>query len=54
MLPAPCVGRCDTAPVAVVGQNPVPHATTEKVTSLVQAGHVTHSATSVRIRTSPS
>src|SRR6476619_8624402 len=30
VLPAPCVGRCDTAPVAVVGQNPVPHATPEK------------------------
>ena len=27
MLHAPCVGRCETAPVAVVGQNPVPHAT---------------------------
>ena len=26
-LRAPCVGRCDTAPVAIVGQNPVPHAT---------------------------
>src|SRR6185503_17286612 len=24
ILRAPCVGRCDTAPVAVVGQNPVP------------------------------
>ncbi|MGB8856216.1 MAG: NAD(P)H-dependent oxidoreductase subunit E [Burkholderiales bacterium] len=27
----PCVGRCDTAPVAVVGQNPVDHATSERV-----------------------
>ena len=27
VLHAPCVGRCETAPVAVVGQNPVPHAT---------------------------
>jgi NADH:ubiquinone oxidoreductase subunit F (NADH-binding)/NADH:ubiquinone oxidoreductase subunit E len=24
--PVPCVGRCDTAPVAVVGQNPIDHA----------------------------
>ena len=24
VLHAPCVGRCETAPVAVVGQNPVP------------------------------
>ena len=31
VLHAPCVGRCETAPVAVVGQNPVPHATAEKV-----------------------
>src|SRR6476646_7546822 len=37
VLHAPCVGRCDTAPVAVVGQNPVPHATTDKVADLVAA-----------------
>ena len=37
MLHAPCVGRCETAPVAVVGQNPVPHATAENVAALVQA-----------------
>ncbi|HSI23699.1 MAG TPA: NAD(P)H-dependent oxidoreductase subunit E [Methylophilaceae bacterium] len=24
--PVPCVGRCDTAPIAVVGQNPIDHA----------------------------
>src|SRR5688572_1758756 len=35
VLHAPCVGRCETAPVAVVGQNPVPHANAETVTSLV-------------------
>src|SRR6266853_2263487 len=27
VLHAPCVGRCESAPVTVVGQNPVPHAT---------------------------
>src|SRR5579863_6545772 len=27
VLHAPCVGRCEAAPVAVVGQNPIPHAT---------------------------
>ena len=27
VIAAPCVGRCDRAPVAVVGQNPVDHAT---------------------------
>ena len=42
VLPAPCVGRCETAPVAVVGQNPVPHATAEKVAALVQANAVKH------------
>ena len=26
VIPAPCVGRCEQAPVAVVHQNPVPHA----------------------------
>ena len=42
VLHAPCVGRCETAPVAVVGQNPVPHATAEKVATLVQANAVKH------------
>src|SRR5262245_27623180 len=42
VLRAPCVGRCDTAPVAVVGQNPVPHATTDKVSALVEAKALTH------------
>jgi NADH:ubiquinone oxidoreductase subunit F (NADH-binding)/NADH:ubiquinone oxidoreductase subunit E len=42
VLRAPCVGRCDTAPVAVVGQNPVPHATTEKISGFVAAKAVTH------------
>ena len=42
VLHAPCVGRCETAPVAVVGQNPVPHATAEKVAALVQANAVKH------------
>ena len=42
VLHAPCIGRCETAPAAVVGQNPVPHATPEKVASLVAANAVTH------------
>src|SRR5579872_1443263 len=42
VLQAPCVGRCETAPVAVVGQNPVPHADVEKVAALVKAGAVKH------------
>ena len=42
VLHAPCVGRCETAPVAIVGQNPVPHCTTDKVKALVDAGAVAH------------
>ena len=37
VIPAPCVGRCDSAPVAVVGQNPVLHATASKVREAVAA-----------------
>ena len=37
VIPAPCVGRCEQAPVAVVGQNPVPHATARKVMPLITA-----------------
>ncbi len=37
VIPAPCVGRCDQAPVAVVGQNPVAQATVDKVKPLVDA-----------------
>jgi len=36
--PAPCVGRCEQAPVAIVGQNPVAQATLAKVRPLVAAG----------------
>ena len=41
VIPAPCLGRCEQAPVAVVHQNPVPHATTQSVAALVKsaAGH---------------
>ncbi len=42
VLHAPCVGRCETAPVAVVGQNPIPSATAQQVVDAVQAGQVTH------------
>jgi formate dehydrogenase beta subunit len=38
VIPAPCVGRCEQAPVAVVGQNPVAHATVDKVQALAAAG----------------
>ena len=36
--PVPCVGRCAAAPVAIVGQNPVDHATVDRVQELVKRG----------------
>src|SRR5579863_4664190 len=44
VLHAPCVGRCETAPVVVVGQNPIPNATAQRVAEVVQAGQVKHSS----------
>ncbi len=38
VLPAPCVGRCDTAPVAVVHHNALGHATPAAVLDAVNAG----------------
>ena len=42
VIAAPCVGRCETAPVAVIGQNPVPHATLDGVKKLVAAKATKH------------
>ena len=39
----PCVGRCDAAPVAVVGTHPLERATAESVTRAIAAG-ATHAA----------
>ena len=44
VLHAPCIGRCETAPAAVVGQNPLPHASVEAIAALVKAGAVKHPA----------
>src|SRR5882757_8434520 len=38
VIPAPCVGRCEQAPVAVVHQKPIAHATEEAVRRAVNAG----------------
>jgi formate dehydrogenase beta subunit len=38
VLRAPCMGRCDTAPVAEVGHNHVDHATVESIRAAVDAG----------------
>src|SRR5687767_13585924 len=40
VVPAPCVGRCEVAPCVVVGQNPIGHATVEKVAVAVQKKQV--------------
>jgi len=37
VIPAPCIGRCEQAPAAVVGQNPVAQATVDKVKGQVTA-----------------
>jgi formate dehydrogenase len=42
VIPAPCIGRCEQAPAAVVGQNPVPCASAEKIVSAVRAGATKH------------
>jgi formate dehydrogenase beta subunit len=42
VIPAPCIGRCDQAPAAVVGQNPVPNASCDKVKAAVLAGATKH------------
>lgn len=38
VLKAPCMGRCDTAPVLEIGHNHIDHATTEKVDVAIAAG----------------
>jgi formate dehydrogenase len=37
VIPAPCVGRCHSAPVVVVGKNPIDEATPEKIKTVVEA-----------------
>jgi formate dehydrogenase len=49
VLHAPCVGRCEAAPVAVVGQNPVPLASVDKIEALVTARATTHATNDVAI-----
>jgi NADH:ubiquinone oxidoreductase subunit F (NADH-binding)/NADH:ubiquinone oxidoreductase subunit E len=42
VIAAPCIGRCEQAPAAVVGQNPVPFATVEQIAATVEARETTH------------
>ncbi len=44
VIPAPCVGRCEQAPVVVVGQNPVANASVASVQAVV-TGNKTRCAT---------
>lgn len=45
VISAPCVGACDRAPVAVVGQNQVHKASTQSVISTVDAGNISAEVT---------
>ena len=40
VLRAPCMGRCDTAPVLELGHHHIDHATPQKVTAAIAAGHI--------------
>jgi formate dehydrogenase len=40
VVPAPCVGRCDSAPVAIVGRNPVDSASKDRVLDAIRAGQI--------------
>ncbi|PZX34520.1 tungsten-containing formate dehydrogenase beta subunit [Cupriavidus phytorum] len=42
VIAAPCIGRCEKAPAALVGQNPVDHATADAIGTAVQARAVRH------------
>ncbi len=45
VIAAPCIGRCEQAPAAVVGQNPVPNATVDAIAALVKAKATQHQPT---------
>ncbi len=45
VLAASCIGRCEQAPAAVVGQYPVPNATEHAIAAAVAAGRTTHRPT---------
>ena len=42
LVAAPCLGRCEQAPVVAVGQNPLPEATPEAVQAAVAGGQTRH------------
>ncbi|SFC35463.1 NADH-ubiquinone oxidoreductase-F iron-sulfur binding region domain-containing protein [Massilia yuzhufengensis] len=44
VLAAPCIGRCEQAPAAVVGQHAVPHASVDKLVAKVARGETVDAA----------
>jgi formate dehydrogenase len=42
VVAAPCIGRCEQAPAAVVGQNPVPHASCDSIAAKVGGNELRH------------
>ena len=42
VMAAPCIGRCEQAPAAVVGQNPVLHASADEIAARVAANATRH------------
>jgi formate dehydrogenase len=40
VLGAPCIGRCEHAPAAVVGRNPIDSASAQKIIAAVEAGRI--------------
>ena len=42
VIAAPCIGRCEQAPAAVVGQHPVPNATVETIVAKVAGNEMRH------------
>jgi formate dehydrogenase len=44
VIRAPCIGRCEQAPAAVVGQNPVPYASCDAIVTRIAAGELHHVA----------
>ena len=53
VLAAPCIGRCEQAPAAVVGQHPVACATVERIEALVRRRDVKHPPAKDTARFSP-
>ncbi|MDI9333331.1 MAG: NAD(P)H-dependent oxidoreductase subunit E [Cytophagales bacterium] len=49
VIAAPCLGRCEQAPVVAVHQNPIAKATADKVVAAVKAGKTAHAQSDQRL-----